>query len=134
MLVSRVTSRPKYVSYSAKHGVQRAALRLLGLQPTYSDHYHARMARRAQHLRCYVREANERTTSWITLTRALRARRARPPEVPEKAPYLAALQPLAGLRAPLSSLRLSRSCCKQVEPGGTRQCSRARSVRKHLVR
>ena len=35
--------------------------------------YHARMARRAQHLRCslrcslrsYVREANERTTSWI---------------------------------------------------------------------
>ena len=29
---------------------------------------------------------------------------------------------LAGLRAPLSSLRLSRStCCKQVEPGGTRQ-------------
>ena len=24
-------------------------------------------------------------------------------------------------RAPLSSLRLSRSCCKQVEPGGTRQ-------------
>ena len=27
----------------------------------------------------------------------------------------------AGLRAPLSSLRLSRSCCKQVEPGGTRQ-------------
>ena len=38
--------------------------------------YHARMARRAQHLRCslrrsdYVREANERTTDWIT--RALR--------------------------------------------------------------
>ena len=27
--------------------------------------YHARMARRAQHL-CYVRESNERTTSWIT--------------------------------------------------------------------
>ena len=27
----------------------------------------------------------------FTLTRALRARRARPPEVPEKAPYLAAL-------------------------------------------
>ena len=32
--------------------------------------YHARMARRAQHLRCslmlrYVREANERTTGWI---------------------------------------------------------------------
>ena len=27
--------------------------------------YHARMARRAQHLRCYVREANKRTTSWI---------------------------------------------------------------------
>ena len=26
---------------------------------------HARMARRAQHLRCYVREANERTTGWI---------------------------------------------------------------------
>ena len=31
----------------------------------------------------------------VTLTRALRARRARPPEVPEKAPYLAALQPRA---------------------------------------
>ena len=28
--------------------------------------YHARMARRAQHLRCYVREANERTTGWIS--------------------------------------------------------------------
>ena len=28
--------------------------------------YHARMARRAQHFRCYVREANERTTGWIT--------------------------------------------------------------------
>ena len=27
--------------------------------------YHARMTRHAQHLRCYVREANERTTSWI---------------------------------------------------------------------
>ena len=28
--------------------------------------YHARMARRAQHLRCsLVREANERTASWI---------------------------------------------------------------------
>ena len=33
--------------------------------------YHARMARRAQHLRCYVKEANERTTGWI------RGRRAR---------------------------------------------------------
>ena len=33
----------------------------------------------------------------------------------------AGLTKLAGLRAPLSSLRLSRSCCKQVEPGGTRQ-------------
>ena len=31
----------------------------------------------------------------FTLTRALRARRARPPEAPEKAPYLAALQPRA---------------------------------------
>ena len=31
----------------------------------------------------------------LTLTRALRARRARPPEAPEKAPYLAALQPRA---------------------------------------
>ena len=31
----------------------------------------------------------------VTLTRALRARRARPPEAPEKAPYLAALQPRA---------------------------------------
>ena len=34
--------------------------------------YHARMARRAQHLRCslrsYVREANERTTGWISIT------------------------------------------------------------------
>ena len=30
--------------------------------------YHARMARRAQHLRCsLVREANEGTTSWISL-------------------------------------------------------------------
>ena len=31
----------------------------------------------------------------LTLTRALCARRARPPEVPEKAAYLAALQPRA---------------------------------------
>ena len=37
------------------------------------ERYHARMARRAQHLRCsdpfdapYVREANERTTGWIS--------------------------------------------------------------------
>ena len=29
-------------------------------------YYHARMARRAQHLRCYMREANERTTGWIS--------------------------------------------------------------------
>ena len=34
--------------------------------------YHARMARRAQHLRCYVREANERTTNWITSLRFAR--------------------------------------------------------------
>ena len=32
--------------------------------------YHARMARRAQHLRCSLREANERTTSWINLLSA----------------------------------------------------------------
>ena len=39
---------------------------------TLRARYHARMARRAQHLWCslsYVREANERTTSWITRAR-----------------------------------------------------------------
>ena len=52
---------------------------LVGLQPTVIasrasppllepvKSYHARMARRARHLRCSlrIREANERTTSWI---------------------------------------------------------------------
>ena len=37
---------------------------------------------------------------------------------------------LAGLRAPLSSLRLSRStCCKQVESGGTRHSKAFRKAR-----
>ena len=30
-------------------------------------YYHAHMARRVQDLRCSLREANERTTSWIKL-------------------------------------------------------------------
>ena len=40
---------------------------------------------------------------------------------------------VAGLRAPLSSLRLSRSCCKQVEPGGTRQGGCGHNVRQVLA-
>ena len=70
--------------------------------------YHARMARRAQHLRCslreHVREANERTTGWI-----------RQRQTKWCSHHFTLV--IAGLRTPLSSLRL-----KQVEPGGTRQC------------
>ena len=43
----------------------------------------------------FARTARALRHTRVALTRALRARRARPPEVPEKAPYLAAKQPRA---------------------------------------
>ena len=66
----------------------------------------------------------------VTLTRALRARRARPPEVPEK--NLAALQPLT-----MRAWPVARSIFDA--PLGERTTSwimqpRVQRVRKHLVR
>ena len=66
------------------------------------------MARRAQHLRCslsYVREANERATSWI-ICNCFAGLRAAPLYVSNKAwgPHEATVAGL--IRAPLSSLSL----------------------------
>ena len=81
--------------------------------------YHARMARRAQHLRCYVREAKEWTTGWIT--RALRFVGLQPTVIASRAPHLLLEQSVMNRgraspvnlrceRGVLSKFRAARTC------------------------
>ena len=69
--------RPRFLRFASPNQVLTHAARAATSREgpwsgqTLCSIYHARMARRAQHLRCspceIVREANERTTGWIVL-------------------------------------------------------------------
>ena len=121
-----------------RQNAQRAALRAAGQATSGKHDAHVRATRihltRCTYARCargglWLEQRLEIRTGRLVRARAVRAkckcslagltRRYTASSARRRKGYL------AGLRAPLSSLRLSRSnklsCCKQVEPGGTRQ-------------